>query len=198
MRRIDRRLEKTGKSRRAASIAAGLNPEYLRNLDEDESSPSIRALKKLAPVLLTTVSWLADESGPESPDEAAENAERVPVWGHVGAGGRIERFEVDSGPTDYIPTRDGWGPKTAAVQIKGESLGRLFDRWYAIYDEVRDPPTDDLIGELCICETGDGMIYIKRLKKFRGKKWTLESNVDAPIPDVTIKWAAKVKSIVPR
>ncbi len=197
MNRVDRRLKKLGKSRRAASLEAGLNADYLRDIVRG-ASPTLRALEKLAPVLRTTIPWLADESGPEELETAAEHANTVPVWGSVGAGGKVERFHVDDGPIEWLPTRDGWGQKTAALRIKGESLGRLFDSWYAIIDDVRDPPTDDLVGELCVCETGDGLIYIKRLKKFKGKTWTLESNVDAPIPDVTIRWAARVKSIVPR
>lgn len=197
--RIDKRLAKLKKSRRKASLDAGLGPDYIRDLERGATkSPTLGALEKLAPVLETTIPWLADETGPEDVEHVQAGEGDVPVWGEVGAGGKVERFHVDSGPSEWIPSRQGWGPKTAAAKISGESLGRLFDKWYAVYDEVRDPPTADLDGELCICETADGVVYIKRLKLFRGKRWTLESNYDAPIPNVEIVWAAKVKSIVPR
>jgi len=198
MARIDRRLKKLNKSRRGASLAAGLNAEYLRNLAEEGSSPTLRALEKLSLVLETPIPWLAEESGPEDIEQVAEAEGTIPVWGDAGAGGKIERFHVEDGPIDRIPAPPGSGPRTAAVHIRGESLGRLFDKWYAIYDEVRDPPTDDLEGELCVCETADHVVYVKKLKKYRGKRWTLESNFDAPIPNVVILWAAKVKSLVPR
>jgi SOS-response transcriptional repressor LexA len=194
--RIDRRLEALGLSPRKASIDAGLGPDAIRDLKrKPESSPTLRTLSALAPVLRTTVAWLAEEVGPEDP-EGADNT--IPVWGQVGAGGAVFRFHDVTGPIDRIPAPEDSNSRTAAVEITGDSLGPLFDKWYAVYDEVRDPPTKDLIGQLCIVETNDNRVMIKKLKKGRGKRFTLESNYDPPLYDVEVKWAAPVKNLVPR
>ena len=59
----------------------------------------------------------------------------------------MERFDVDGGALDHIATRDSWGPKTAAVRIMEIGAGGTSTAGYAIYDDVRDPPADDLVGE---------------------------------------------------
>jgi phage repressor protein C with HTH and peptisase S24 domain len=62
--RIDERLAVVGKSRRKASLEAGLSPEYIRDLNRRQNmSPTIRALEKLAPVLQTSVEWLRSGDG---------------------------------------------------------------------------------------------------------------------------------------
>lgn len=134
------------------------------------------------------------------PDAAGAEADQrtVPVWGQVGAGGSVFRFHEVTGEIDRIPAPENSNERTGAVEIVGDSLGTLFDRWYAVYDEVRDPPTRDLLGKLCIVETVDGRVMIKRLTKGRGKRFTLESNYDPPIYDVEVAWAAPVKNMVPR
>jgi hypothetical protein len=136
----------------------------------------------------------------EGPEElpAPDEAPTVPVWGQVGAGGTILRFHEAPGEIDRIPAPEGSNEKTGAVEIVGDSLGTLFDRWYAVYDEIRHPPTNDLIGKLCIVEAADGRVMIKKLKRGRGKRFTLESNYDPPIYDVEIRWAARVKTLIPR
>ena len=42
-------------------------------------------------------------------------------------------------------------PSTVAVQIRGHSLGALFDNWLVFYDDVRDPPDESLVGRMCVC-----------------------------------------------
>ena len=195
--RIQRRLQKTGKTARSASLQADLSDAFIRNILIGKSkSPRGENFERLAQVLGTTVSWLLREDGPEEIEGTEPRT--IPVWGHVGAGGAIYRFHEVGGPIDRIAAPENSNEKTGAVEIVGDSLGTLFDRWYAIYDEVRDPPTVDLLGKLCVVETKDGRVLIKRLKKGRGKRFILESNFDAPIYDVEVVWAARVKNLVPR
>jgi hypothetical protein len=87
---------------------------------------------------------------------------------------------------------------TGAVEIVGNSLGALFDGWRAIYDEIRDPPTDDLMGQLCVVELADHRVYIKRLRRAGAGKFHLESNSGSAIKNVRVTWAARVKNLVPR
>lgn len=195
--RIDRRLQIVGLTEHAASKQAG-HPELIRNLRRAvrngvDRGVKMAPFKALAKELRTTAEWLIDQVGPEELD-----AERqmIPVKGQVGAGGVV--IPNNDGDIGAIEAPPNSGSQTAAVEIVGESLGRLFNGWYAIYDDSRDPPTEDLIGELCVLQTAEGLMYIKKLKKGRGKKFTLESNYEAPITDVIVTWAAKVKTMVPR
>jgi hypothetical protein len=198
--RIERRLKAVGLSGNAASIEAG-KPDAVRNLrravkDGERQGLTTSTIAALAPVLRTTVPWLMEAVGPEDREQEQPT---IPVWGQAGAGGEVLRFHEGGIEIDRIPAAEfEWDERTGAVEIVGDSLGMLFDRWYAIYDEVRHPPTTDLIGKLCILELADGRVFIKRLKKGRGKRFTLESNFEAPILNVEVKWAARVKNMVPK
>lgn len=135
-------------------------------------------------------------------EDVAANIDRPPqrmvkVKGYVGAGGQAHTYNVavesDLGeiePSDRDP------PQAVAVQIMGTSLGRFFDRWYAIYNDVRAPITDDLIGHLCVVGLEDDRVLIKKVQR-SGSRFDLLSNdpAEEPIRGVTIKWAAKVTDI---
>lgn len=186
-----------GLSADGASKAAG-KPDSIRNLRRaaksgDRQGITTATLTALAPVLRTTT-WLLEGSGAEDVEDTKAS---VPVWGKAGAGGEVHAFHEMTGPIGAISMPGEMTDATSAVEITGESLGRLFDGWFAIYDDIRHPPTEDLLNALCIVALDDGRIFIKRLKKGRGRKFTLESNYEAPIYDVAVRWAARVKSLVP-
>lgn len=196
--RIERRLAAVEISADAASKKAG-KPDAIRNLRRAVENGSgqgiaVKTLQALAPVLRTTPSWIIDETGVEDLDAESRT---IPVKGQVGAGGVVIPAG-DQGEIGRIDAPANAKSNTAAVEIIGDSLGRLFAGWYAIYDDAHDPPADQLLGELCVLQLADGRMYIKRLAKGRGKRFTLESNFDAPIENVVVTWAAKVKNLVPR
>ena len=94
---------------------------------------------------------------------------------------------------------DAASAKTVAVQIRGHSLGALFDNWLVFYDDVREPPGDDLVGRMCVCGLADGRVLIKALKRSQiAGLWTLLSNAEPPIYDVALDWAALVREMRPR
>jgi phage repressor protein C with HTH and peptisase S24 domain len=197
--RIERRLKVVKLSASAASKLAG-KPDAIRNLkravkDGMRQGLNATTLAALAKVLHTTVAWLTEGTGPEDPSAAGEQT--IPIWGRAGAGGKIYNFH-DGVAIGTIAVPEGVNEHTAAVEILGDSLGPLFEDWCAIYDEIREPPTMDLVGKICVLEDADGQAFIKRLKKGRGKRFTLESNYGAPIYDIEVKWAAPVKSMVPK
>ena len=77
-------------------------------------------------------------------------------------------------------------------------MGALFDKWLVYYDDVRDPPGGNQIGKICVCGLADGRILVKKL--IHGQlpgHFTLLSNVEAPIYDVVVDWAAAVKTMKP-
>jgi hypothetical protein len=90
-------------------------------------------------------------------------------------------------------------PETVAVEIRGESLGALFDRWLVYYDQVERPVTPELIGKLCVVGLADGRVLIKKIQRSKAKGlFHLISNTEAPLTDVAIEWAARVTSMQPR
>ena len=85
---------------------------------------------------------------------------------------------------------------TVAVEIRGDSLGPFFNRWLVFYDEMRNPVTDDLIGDLCVVGLEDGRVLIKQLQRGRSPGlFNLASITEKTIHDVPVSWAAKVNSI---
>jgi hypothetical protein len=88
-----------------------------------------------------------------------------------------------------------------AVEIRGESLGPLFERWLVHYDEIRSPITPDLLGQLCVVGLPNDKVLVKKVRNSKSKTkglYDLLSNNEDPMLDVAVEWAAKVKSMVPR
>lgn len=123
---------------------------------------------------------------------------QVPLVGYVGAGAAAYFFG-DQGDLGSVTAPDGSSETTVAVEIRGESLGALFDRWLVFYDDVRRPVTTDQLNRLCVVSLRDGRILVKKIQKSRSPGlYHLLSNTEAPILDVEIEWAAKVKNMVPQ
>lgn len=125
--------------------------------------------------------------------------EPVPLVGFVGAGAEASFFASGQGPFGEAPPIDGANERTVAVEIRGGSLGPIFDRWLCYYDDRRDPPTEDLLGKLCIVGLEDGRVLVKLLARGHTRGFfTLWSNNEPPIQDVTVAWAAPVALLRPR
>lgn len=125
--------------------------------------------------------------------------ETVPLVGFVGAGALASFYGEGQGPFEEVPSIDGSSSKTVAVEIRGGSLGPLFDRWICYYDDRHDPPTEALFGKLCVVGLSDGRVLVKQLVRGRSRGlFDLWSNSEPPIHDVPIEWAAPVTAIRPR
>lgn len=172
----------------------------MRNIDTDDPKKrqeiplemieaAARFFNELPPGFEDMVGWLDTRPG----------AVEVPLVGYVGAGAEAHFYAESQGPFDMVPAPDGVTPSTVAVEIHGGSLGELFDHWIVFYDDVRSPVTPDLIGRLCIVGLEDDRILIKKIKASKTKGlYHLLSNMEEPILDASVRWAAKVKSMVPR
>lgn len=122
----------------------------------------------------------------------------VPVKGYVGAGGVAHYYAVDPGDLGEIEGGDRATDNTVALVIIGGSLGKFFDRWHVLYDDVRSPVTDDLIGELCVVGLADDRILVKKIQRGSGPRtFNLASNAESEpvIKNVVIEWAAKVTDL---
>ena len=124
---------------------------------------------------------------------------QVPLVGYVGAGATAYFFG-DQGDLGQVDAPESASDETVAVEIRGESLGALFDRWLVFYDDVRRPVTTDQLNRLCVVGLRDGRILVKKIQKSRSRSdlYHLLSNTEAPILDVEIEWAAKVINMVPQ
>ncbi|RAI40132.1 phage repressor protein [Rhodoplanes roseus] len=198
--RIARRLAEIGKAELAAAVEAGLGRDAIRDIRrKPKNLPSIRTIERLAPVLRTTPSWLAFGEGEEEPRAKREGQRVVRVVGYVGAGDAAHYYAVAQGDLDEIPVPDGLPRGTVAVEIRGDSLGRLFNRWLAFYEDVRRPVTEDQIGRLCVVGLPDDRVLIKQLRSARsGQGYDLISQADeSTITDVEPSWAAVVIRLEP-
>ena len=123
----------------------------------------------------------------------------VPVVGYVAAGAEAHYYADGDGGLGQVEAPPGARPSTVAVEIRGESLGALFDGWLAFYDETRTPVTPDLIGELCVVGLPDGRVLIKRLKPTPDpERFHLLANTEAPLLDQEVTWAARVLTMRPK
>lgn len=134
------------------------------------------------------------------PSELLETVPKdVPLVGYVGAGAEAHFYATADDPNETVPAPDNWTPNMVAVEIRGESLGELFDHWIVFYDQVKTPVTADMIGRLCVVGLPDGRVLVKKIKASRSHGlYHLLSNTEGPILDVEVEWAAKVKTMVPR
>lgn len=186
--RIREWREKRGLTIEALAEMAGLSVSYLSRMERGGRNVSLKNIAKLAVPLRISEADLAPSRPPT-----------VPLVGYVGAGAAMILYADSQGPFDEVPAPEDANELTVAVEIRGESLGSIFDRWLVYYDRVEEPPTGDLIGKLCVVGLEDGRILVKQLKKGQlYKKWTLGSNVEPPIYDVVVVWAARVKQMSPR
>lgn len=146
-----------------------------------------------------TPEWILFAKKPGKPISSSR-PKIVPLVGYVAAG--AETIFTPAGELGEVDAPEGATAATVAVEIRGDSLGALFDRWLVFYDDVRRPVerNSDLIGRLCVIGLEDGRIVIKKLRNSRTKGLfhLISGNNDPPITDVAIEWAARVRNMVPR
>lgn len=207
LRRIERRLKELDISADAASRKAGKR-DAIRNMKravkDGRRGVNTDTIAALAPVLQTSVAALLGErplSLGKRPSAGAQNdtGATVPLVGYVGAGAAAHYYAVAQGALDDVPAPDDSTPDTVAVEVRGESLGPLFDRWLVFYDRVQRPVTPDLIGKLCVVGLADERILIKKIRAGRkGRFRLLSTPPEPPIEDAEVEWAAPVKLMTPR
>jgi phage repressor protein C with HTH and peptisase S24 domain len=133
--------------------------------------------------------------------EGTPHAQTAPIVGLAGAGpeGTVI-FSDAQGDLGEAPMPPGGNESTAALEVRGDSMrGIADDGWLVYFDDRRNPPTEDLLGELCIVGLVDGRVMIKYLIRGRRKNsYDLESVAAPTLRDVKVEWAALVTAIIPR
>ncbi len=123
----------------------------------------------------------------------------VPIVGYVGAGSAMHHYASADSPNEFVPMPENGNENTVAVEIRGTSLGSIFDTWLVYYDEIRNPPTADMLNKLCVIGLDDDRVLVKRLRRGSGPGlYNLESTTESLIEDAKVTWAAKVKNMTPR
>ena len=166
-----------------------------RDFGPDEAKRYARRFG-VTPEWLLTGRWGPDEV-PEPPPEP--EVPKVLVVGYVGAGSEAHFYAVAQGDLDEVERPRDATENTVAVELRGESMGPFFKGWLVFYDDVRRPPTTDLIGELCVVGLRDGRVLIKQVQRAKIEGYfNLLSATEKPIQDADVDWAARVKSMARR
>lgn len=139
-----------------------------------------------------------DDNIPLDLDDVAPEEITVPLVGFVSAGSQAVYLPLPNDELDRVPAPPGATPLTRSLEIRGDSLGELFDRWLVYYNDVRSPITTDLYGKLCVVGLADGRVMVKKVRRTREGLYDLISNNDDPIKNVVVEWAAQVTDMRPR
>jgi hypothetical protein len=197
--RIADRLKEVGKKSVPVSEALGKGRDYLPDfLRGKKESIGIEILGPLADQLECDVSYLVDPDAPVWP--AAPREVLIRIRGQVGASpdGQII-FSTGDALNDFALMPQGATPNSTALLVRGHSMRGVADDGSLIfYEEVRTPPTPDMLGHVVVVETEAGDVLIKRL--LRGERrghYDLESIVGPTLFNQRLRWAAHLQSIVP-
>lgn len=202
VKRVERRLAATGKKAAVASRQAGLSEDAIRNMKRALESGgrkgvSTTTISALAPVLGTSVGWLLRGEG----EEEGSDRRSVPLVGYVGAGAEAHFYaDADEGLGEVEGPADIVNHNTRAAEIRGVSLGPIFESWLIFYDDVRTPVSTDQHGQLCIVGLPNGQVLVKQIKPSRaeGLYHLISNSGEDTLMDQEVQWAARVIDMRPR
>lgn len=158
--------------------------------ENGDRNPSRQAAKRYGRAYHVRWEWLLEGDG-------AALAEDLPVAvvGHVGAGAEMY-FAEGQGPFGEVTRPVNGSGRTVAVEIRGDSLGP-FNGWYAYFDDRREAPNREIVGQLCVVGLADGRVLIKRVAAGRKPKhFDLWGAAGEPLQDRPIQWAAPVTALL--
>lgn len=118
------------------------------------------------------------------------DAPSVKLVGYIGAGNAAHYYANGDDPNEEVERPPESNEATVAAQVRGDSMYPVADDGDLIYfDDKLEPPTDDLIGKLCVVGLLDDRILVKRLYRGRAGLYNLTSANAPPMQDVPVVWA---------
>ena len=161
-------------------VAQGSVSKWERRIAPER--PTITNLKKIANLGKTTLDELAGID---------ERLATITVVAEIGAGEVL--LEISDEDYAFIVAPPGVSPTSVAAIVRPNGLGPVFCGWHIFYEPTRDPPTDELLGKLCVVglESGKQMVKVLRPGQLQGR-YNLESLVGPPIYDASVAWASLI------
>jgi transcriptional regulator with XRE-family HTH domain len=162
---------------------------------ERGAEPEHRHLLQLAEMAGTTVETLLGVANME-----IHSLTDIPVVGYVSAGAEVLPIESTTGGGMALTDRpDGVVGQASALDVRGDSLFPTAENgWKLIYADSDQADESDMLNRLCVVKLASGKTLVKRV--MRGSKpgrYHLVSTNAPVIEDAQIKWAARVKAIIP-
>lgn len=122
------------------------------------------------------------------------------IVGKAGAktDGSILFAEAD-GPGDFAPVPPGGSEQSVAIEVDGYSMAGWAEHGSLIYyEDLRDPPTEDMLGHIVVVGLATGEVLVKRLLRGSRKgRYDLESAIGPTIENAKVLWAAEITAIIP-
>lgn len=126
----------------------------------------------------------------------------VPLVGKIGAGAEVRLLDGDStqGYNESVEMPPGvdFSEDLQALEIEGDSMHPLRDRWRVFFSKRHNGVTDSEIGKLCIVQLDDGRRLLKELHRgSEAGRFNLASWNAPLIADAVVVWASVVLAIIP-
>lgn len=182
-----------GWSQAKLGVEVGAGQTTISSWERGRTEPTREDVGRIAGALGVPVAAIELPHGETPPANRT-----VPLVGYVGAGAQAIRFSDGQGPFDHVEAPDIATEQTVAAEIRGDSLGALFNEWLVFYDDVQSPVRAELNGKLCVVGLPDGRVLVKQLKRAPEGRWHLISNTEGPLLDQEVDWAARVIDMRPR
>lgn len=179
--------KRAGLSQSALAEKAGTSQPQIQRLEKGTRGLSKKWATKIAPIVKAF------------PEELMFGDRAVPIVGIVSAGEAHFGTKAD-GNLGLARMPRGGTEGTVAVEVRGDSLGGALDGWLIYYDQRREPPTDELLGALCVVGLKSGQVLVKMLMRGRiAGHYDLfpGSGAGVPLTDQAVEWAARVAGIMP-
>lgn len=169
----------TGKTRSGLATHMGWHPNVVTNILKGERRVHLEDLPGI--------------------QEYLELGQGIPIVGWVGAGADAHFYNeaADSPSPETIPAPAETPVGTVGVTIRGDSLGKTYNGWVALYEARQDGLPSPYYGQLCVLWLSDGRVLIKQPRPSRiPGQFHLTSDFSDPIMDVEIDYSARVLGIV--
>ena len=136
----------------------------------------------------------------DAPGSFHSAARMAPIVGYAGAGpdGSVQ-FATGDGNFGEVPAPVGSKDTTEALEVRGNSMrGMAEDGWLIFYSE-KEAPSEEHMGEPCVCWLEDDRVLIKTPYPGRQKGLFDLESVNAPtMRDVAVRYFAFIDDIKPR